>query len=73
MMGVYPACPGDMDFQLTRPLFEKITIPLDPLFYRGKEFVIVSQKIVLFDNYFVSLDYRFFLLRYRINEDCEIT
>ena len=44
MMGFYPACPGDMDFQLASPLFDKITIALDPQFYTGKEFVIEARN-----------------------------
>lgn len=44
MMGFYPACPGDMDFQIASPLFDKITIALDPLFYPGKEFIIEAQN-----------------------------
>ena len=44
MMGFYPACPGDMDFHLASPLFDKITITLDPQFYTGKEFVIEARN-----------------------------
>ena len=44
MMGFYPACPGDMDFQLANPLFDKITITLDPAFYPGKQFVIEARN-----------------------------
>ena len=44
MMGFYPACPGDMDFQLASPLFDKITIQLDSAFYPGKTFVIEARN-----------------------------
>lgn len=44
MMGFYPACPGDMDFQLASPVFDKITIALDPLFYSGKEFIVEARN-----------------------------
>lgn len=44
MMGFYPACPGDMDYQLTSPVFDKITIHLDPAYYPGKTFVIEAEN-----------------------------
>ena len=43
MMGFYPDCPGDMDYTLFQPTFEKITIQLNNDYYEGKEFV-VQQK-----------------------------
>jgi putative alpha-1,2-mannosidase len=39
-MGFYPVAPGDGVYQLTSPLFDKITIQLNPAFARGKTFVI---------------------------------
>ncbi len=53
MMGFYPACPGDMDFQLASPLFNKITITLNPSFYPGKEFVIEAPNAGR-DNYSIK-------------------
>ncbi|MHB1179141.1 MAG: glycoside hydrolase domain-containing protein, partial [Daejeonella sp.] len=53
MMGFYPACPGDMDFQLASPLFNKITIALNSSFYPGKEFVIEAQNAGR-DNYSIK-------------------
>lgn len=53
MMGFYPACPGDMDFQLASPVFDKITISLDPEFYPGKEFVIETKNAGK-NNYFIK-------------------
>jgi len=44
MMGFYPTCPGDMDFQIASPLFDKITISIDPSFYPGREFVIEARN-----------------------------
>ena len=55
MMGFYPACPGDMDFQLASPLFKKITIALDPKFYPGKEFVIEARNAGKDDYYVESM------------------
>jgi predicted alpha-1,2-mannosidase len=44
MMGFYPACPGDMDYQLASPVFDRITIQLDPAYYPGKQFVIEAEN-----------------------------
>lgn len=41
MMGFYPACPGDMNYTLTTPSFDKITIRLDRKYY-PKETLVVS-------------------------------
>ncbi|HYW96627.1 MAG TPA: glycoside hydrolase family 92 protein, partial [Bacteroidales bacterium] len=40
MMGIYPDCPGNPQYQVSTPVFEKITIRLNPAYYKGKEFVI---------------------------------
>lgn len=44
MMGLYPACPGQMDYTLTTPAFEKITIRLDRRFYPNDELVITTDR-----------------------------
>lgn len=44
MMGFYPACPGDMDYQITGPVFDKVTIHLDPDYYPGGTFVIETEN-----------------------------
>jgi len=43
MMGFYPVCPGDMNYALTTPVFDKITIQLDPKYYKSAE-VIIEKK-----------------------------
>lgn len=43
MMGFYPACPGDLDYVLTSPTFDKITIQLNTKFYPKGELVIESE------------------------------
>lgn len=43
MMGFYPACPGDLDYVLTSPTFDRITIQLDKKFYPKGELVIESE------------------------------
>jgi predicted alpha-1,2-mannosidase len=52
MMGFYPDCPGNMNYQIASPLFRKITIELDPAYYPGKTFVIESPDSGK-DRYFV--------------------
>ena len=42
LMGFYPACPGDLDYVLTSPTFNKVTIRLDKKFYPKGELVIES-------------------------------
>ena len=44
MMGFYPDCPGNMDYQIASPVFSKITIALDPAYYPGKTFVIGAKN-----------------------------
>lgn len=45
MMGIYPVCPGDMDFTITTPVFDKITIELDGRFYSNSTFEIIRKSI----------------------------
>ena len=40
MMGFYPNCPGDPTYILTAPVFDKVTIDLQPEFYRQRQLVI---------------------------------
>lgn len=44
MMGIYPTCPGDMDYAITSPLFDKVTIKLNQDVYPGKEIVITANR-----------------------------
>jgi predicted alpha-1,2-mannosidase len=53
MMGLYPDCPGNTDFQITRPVFNKIIISLDPAYYPGKTFVILTDNSGG-NNYFIK-------------------
>ena len=36
MIGLYPDCPGMPDYTLTTPTFDKVTIQLDPKYYKKK-------------------------------------
>ncbi|WP_320019227.1 GH92 family glycosyl hydrolase [Labilibaculum manganireducens] len=44
MMGIYPVCPGNTDYAITSPVFDRITIQLDPEFYSGKTFEIITHR-----------------------------
>lgn len=44
MMGFYPVCPGNMDYALTTPTFDKISIALDARFYPGQKLEIKVHK-----------------------------
>ena len=43
MMGFYPACPGDVNYTLTSPSFDKITVRLDPRYYPKDSLVITTN------------------------------
>ncbi len=44
MMGMYPVCPGDMDYALFTPSLDRVTITLDPTYYEGETLVIETKK-----------------------------
>ncbi len=44
MMGFYPHCPGDMSYALTSPIFDEISIDLDPQYYSGKNLTIKTIR-----------------------------
>lgn len=44
MMGFYPTCPGDMNYAITSPTFDKITIKLDSNYYPGKQLEIKANN-----------------------------
>lgn len=44
MMGFYPACPGDVNYTLISPLFDKVTIKLNPDYYKKGELVIGTNR-----------------------------
>lgn len=51
MLGFYPVCPGDVNYVLTSPVFDKVTIQLDPKFYPKGELVIESGRHAAEDIY----------------------
>jgi predicted alpha-1,2-mannosidase len=42
-LGFYPVCPGTNVYLLGAPLFEKLTINLDPLWHQGKSFTVIGH------------------------------
>lgn len=42
-MGFYPVCPGSNEYQLSSPIFEKVTLKLDTEYYGGKPFVLQGK------------------------------
>ncbi len=44
MIGIYPVCPGDMDYAITAPVFDKVEISLDQQYYQGKSLKIIREK-----------------------------
>lgn len=44
MMGIYPVSPGDMNYALVTPSFDKTTIILNQDYYTGKELVLKTIK-----------------------------
>ena len=53
-MGLYQICPGNPVYQLTAPIFEKVTIHLDPSVYQGKEFTIEAKNMSKKNGYIQS-------------------
>jgi len=44
MMGIYPITPGEPVYTITTPMFDKITIQLDPKYYKNKSVIIEREK-----------------------------
>jgi len=42
--GLHPVCPGETRFEITSPVFSKITIQLDPRYAQGNAFVIEARN-----------------------------
>lgn len=41
--GFHPVCPGDMRYELTAPVFDRIEITLDRRYAKGRKFVITTE------------------------------
>lgn len=53
MIGFYPHCPGKPEYTITAPVFDKVTIHLDPKFY-PKDKLIIETNGMNADNYNVK-------------------
>jgi predicted alpha-1,2-mannosidase len=42
-MGLYPVCPGSNEYQLSSPLFSKVTLNLDRKYYPGNKFILETH------------------------------
>jgi putative alpha-1,2-mannosidase len=42
--GFHPVCPGSTRYELTAPVFDKVTIQLDRDYYSGRRFTIVAKN-----------------------------
>jgi predicted alpha-1,2-mannosidase len=42
--GLHPVCPGSTRYEITSPVFDTITIQLDPAYAKGKAFSIVARN-----------------------------
>ena len=43
-MAFYPMCPGDNTYILGSPLFSKVTLRLDPKWYKGETFFVIANN-----------------------------
>lgn len=55
MLGFYPDCPGQMSFALTTPTFRKVTLHLDPRYYKQTKLVI-ERRGAEGDTYFNRIE-----------------
>jgi len=53
-MGLYQVCPGNPVYQLTAPIFDKVTIHLDTSVYKGREFIIEANNVSKNNRYIQS-------------------
>ncbi|MEL6674597.1 MAG: GH92 family glycosyl hydrolase [Bacteroidota bacterium] len=44
MMGIYPVCPGNPDFALSSPVFDRVVIRLDSRYHTGSQFEIITYR-----------------------------
>jgi len=56
MMGIYPVCPGDMNYTLSSPVFDKVTIHLDESIYNKSSIVIESKRRSKDDIYIKTIE-----------------
>ncbi|MEG0949639.1 MAG: GH92 family glycosyl hydrolase [Bacteroidales bacterium] len=54
MIGFYPDCPGVPEYTLTAPVFDKVTIQLDPKWHAASQLVIETEKSGEADTYLIE-------------------
>ncbi|MDD3036627.1 GH92 family glycosyl hydrolase [Bacteroides sp.] len=42
--GIHPSCPGDTRMEITSPVFSKVEFRLDPDYYQGKTFTVITHN-----------------------------
>jgi predicted alpha-1,2-mannosidase len=42
--GFHPVCPGDTRYEITSPVFSRVTYRLDPKYAKGKAFTVIAQN-----------------------------
>ena len=45
--GIHPVCPGNLRYEITSPVFEKVEIRLDPMIASGERFIIETRLTML--------------------------
>lgn len=55
MMGLYPACPGDMNYAVVQPVFDEIEIQLDTAFY-NKGLLRIAKEVSKENGYVKSIE-----------------
>lgn len=75
MIGLYPHCPGDMDYAISTPMFDEIEISLNQKYYKGKSIIIkrdatIKDGIYLIDNieWNKNKHNRFFIDHHKLTE-----
>ena len=43
-MGFYPVCPGSNEYQLSSPIFKKVTLKLNKTYYPGGKFILDTDS-----------------------------
>lgn len=43
-MGIHPICPGRPVYEITSPLFNRLTVALDARYYKGKQFTVIARN-----------------------------
>ena len=55
MLGIYPICPGDMDYSIVKPYFKEVTIHLNEKYYSGRTLKISKNSHDNKSNYIESI------------------